>query len=70
MQESVHTRNKSKQHDLGKNTANEIPMRETDGKEKSNKCYIPVPFFILSRKPFDETFENPKWRKAKQMQQV
>ena len=26
------------QRDLGKNTANEIPMRETDGREKSNKC--------------------------------
>ena len=26
------------QRDLGKNTANGIPMRETDGREKSNKC--------------------------------
>ena len=26
------------QQDLGKNTANEIPMRGTDGREKSNKC--------------------------------
>ena len=26
------------QRDLGKNTANEIPMRGTDGRKKSNKC--------------------------------
>ena len=26
------------QRDLGKNTAIEIPIRETDGREKSNKC--------------------------------
>ena len=26
------------QRDLGKNTANEILMRGTDGREKSNKC--------------------------------
>ena len=26
------------QQHLGKNTANEIPRRETDGREKSNKC--------------------------------
>ena len=26
------------QRDLGKNTANGIPMRETGGREKSNKC--------------------------------
>ena len=27
------------QRDLGKNTANDIPIREADGREKSNKCY-------------------------------
>ena len=27
------------QRDLGKNTANQVPIRETDGREKSNKCY-------------------------------
>ena len=26
------------QRDLGKNTANQVPIRETDGREKSNKC--------------------------------
>ena len=27
------------QRDLGKNTANQVPIRETDGREKSNKCH-------------------------------
>ena len=26
------------QRDLGKNTANQVPLRETNGREKSNKC--------------------------------
>ena len=34
------------QRDLGKNTANDIPMRETDGREKS-KQMLPVRFYIL-----------------------
>ena len=57
------------QRDLGKNTGIEIPIRETEGRENKKKMQ-PVRFDILSSKPFEETFENPQWRKVKQMQPV
>ena len=46
-----------KQQNLGKNTANGIPMRETGGREKSNKCNQCDSTFYRS---FEDTFENPQ----------
>ena len=48
------------QRDFSKNTANEIPRRETGGRENSNKCNQCN--FASSRA--EETFENIKWRKV------
>ena len=49
--------------DYSKRTANQVSMRETEGREKS-MC------LCIIRRQFRETFENTQWRKVKQMQPV